>query len=224
MEKVKLTQTVTSAQTGDNAALEALYREYAKPVYFLALKILANKEDAEDITQDVFIHMFQKIADLKTPETFPTWLNRITSNKCTDFLRKRKITLNIADEEIAQTEFFEETDPLLVPEKSLDNAETVKIITDIIDGLPLPQRVCVYYYYYEHLTIAQIAENLATNESTVKNRLALAREKIRKAVERLEEKEGIKLYGVMPLMLTPILRIALQQFQMPQGAMTKILD
>ncbi|MCL2633847.1 MAG: sigma-70 family RNA polymerase sigma factor [Oscillospiraceae bacterium] len=223
MDKIKLTATVMAAQTGDNAALETLYREYAKPVYFLALKILANKEDAEDITQEVFIHMFQKVADLKNPETFPTWLNRMTSNKCTDFLRKRKITLNIDDEEIAQSEFFEESDPLLVPEKSLDNAETVKIITDIIDGLPLPQRLCVYYYYYEHLTIAQIAENLETNESTVKNRLALAREKIRKAIETLEKREGIKLYGVAPLMITPILFKALRNFEMPQGLAESIL-
>ncbi|MCL1822608.1 MAG: sigma-70 family RNA polymerase sigma factor [Oscillospiraceae bacterium] len=223
MDKKKLTEVVKSAQTGDNTALETLYREYTKPVYFLALKILANKEDSEDITQEVFIHMFQKIADLKNPETFPTWLNRITSNKCTDFLRKKRVTLNIEDEEIAQTEFFEESDPLLVPEKALDNAETVKLITDIIDNLPLPQRVCVYYYYYEHLTIAQIAENLGANESTVKNRLALAREKIRKAIESLEKKDGIKLYGVVPLMITPILRIALQQFQMPQGSVNEML-
>jgi RNA polymerase sigma factor (sigma-70 family) len=223
MEKIKLTETVTAAQNGDSAALETLYKEYAKPVYFLALKLLANKEDSEDITQDVFIYVFQKIGELKTPEAFPTWINRITAGKCTDFLRKKKLTFNIEDEEMAQTEFFEEKDPLLVPDKSLDNAETVKIITEIIDNLPLPQRLCVYYYYYENLTIAQIAENLATNENTVKNRLALAREKIRKALEELEEKEGIKLYA-MPLLIAPILRAASQQFQMPQEIMANIFD
>jgi RNA polymerase sigma-70 factor (ECF subfamily) len=197
--------------------------EYAKPVYFLALKILSNKEDAEDITQETFIQMYQKIGDLREPETFPTWLNRIASNKCTDFLRKRRITVDIGDDEIAQSEFIEETDPLLVPKKAFDKAETARIIIEIIDQLPLPQRVCVYYYYYERLTIAQIAENLAVNESTVKNRLALARDKIRKAIEEIEKEDGIKLYA-LPLMISPVLYMALKEFELPQEALNTMFN
>ena len=216
MNKFDLTQTIKSAQAGDNSAHEILYREYVKSVYYLTLKLLKNKEDAEDVTQEVFIYVHQKIGDLKTPEAFTTWLGRITTNKATDFLRKRRNFTVLDTEDIEQSEFFEESDPLLIPDKYVDNAETARMIIEIIDNLPLPQRLCVYYYYYEHLTIAQIAENLETNENTVKTRLSMAREKIRKELERLNDEDGIKLYGVVPLMLTPLLKADLQSFEVPQ--------
>ena len=219
MDKAKLTEIIKAAQTGDNTALETLYREYVKSVYYLSLKLLKNKEDAEDITQEVFIYVYQKIGELQTPEAFTVWLGRITTNKATDFLRKKRrlIEVDVGDEELAESEFFEESDPLLIPEKYVDNAETARMIVDIIDNLPLPQRLCIYYYYYEHLTVAQIAENLETNENTVKTRLSAARAKIRKELERLNEDEGIKLYSFVPLMLTPILKLPLQNFEMPHG-------
>ena len=122
MDNNLLTETIAEAQNGNQSALEALYLEYAKRVYFLALKITRNKEDAEDVTQEVFITVYRKIGDLKEPKTFPAWLNRITANKCTDFLRKKKEPLSIDEQELAGAEFFEEGDPLLIPEKYVDNA------------------------------------------------------------------------------------------------------
>ncbi|MDR2571694.1 MAG: sigma-70 family RNA polymerase sigma factor [Oscillospiraceae bacterium] len=216
MDKAKLTEIIKSAQAGDDSSLETLYREYSKSVYYLSLKLLKNKEDAEDITQEVFIYVYQKIGELQTSEAFTVWLNRITTNKATDFLRKKRILVDIDEEGLSESEFFEESDPLLIPEKYVDNAETAQMIVEIIDTLPLPQRLCIYYYYYEQLTVAQIAENLATNENTVKTRLSVARAKIRKELERLNNEDGLKLYGI-PLLLTPILKMPLQKFEMPHG-------
>ncbi|MDR1674633.1 MAG: sigma-70 family RNA polymerase sigma factor [Oscillospiraceae bacterium] len=213
MDRINLAETVESAQNGDETAIEMLYVKYAKQVYYLALKIMRNSEDAEDITSEVFITVCEKIGELKEPNTFPRWLNRITANKCTDFFRKRG---NVVKEEFMnEEEFTEEPDPLLVPDKAFDSVETAQMIVDIIDTLPDPQRICVYYYYYEQLTIAQIAEILATNENAVKGRLHLARGKIRKELERLNREDGIKLYSAVPLMLTPALKLALQNFEMP---------
>lgn len=224
MDNIKLTETVKAAQAGDKSALTRLYLEYAKTVYFLALKLMKNKEAAEDITQEVFIYVYQKITQLREPEAFRAWLSRITASKCTNALTRNREPLSTDIEEVAETDFLEEADPLLVPERALDNAETARMIVDIIDALPTPQRVCMYYYYYEHLTVMQIAEVLNANESTVKSRLALARDKIRKELERLNKEEGIKLYGVAPLMLAPILDMALREFKMPSDVLTEILD
>lgn len=210
-----LAETIRAACNGDTTAQEKLYLEYAKPVYYLALKLLKNKEEAEDITQDVFIQAFQKLSELQSPEAFPSWLNRIAANKCTDVFRKRMRQTDSNEEALVGLHFSEETDPLLIPEKSFDNAETARMIVEIIDNLPDPQRICVYYYYYEQMTVAQIAENLGTNENTVKTRLSLAREKIRKEIEHLNEKDGIKLYGTVPLMLIPVFKKALEGFEMP---------
>ena len=218
MDKAKLAETVRAAQNGDEKALEALYLEYAKRIYYLALKIMRNKEDAEDITQEVFITVCQKISELKEPEAFGLWLNRITANKCTNAFKKKSRFTEQDISEFDETEFADfltENDPLLIPEKSLDDAETKRMIVEIIDALPDAQRLCVYYYYYEQMTIAQIAEVLEAKENTVKKRLYLARDKIRKELERLDKEEGTKLYTFVPLMLTPILKSSLQNFEMP---------
>ncbi|MCL1806391.1 MAG: sigma-70 family RNA polymerase sigma factor [Oscillospiraceae bacterium] len=215
LEKNKLAEMVAAAQNGEEAAFEALYREYAKQVYYFALKIMRDKEDAEDITQDVFITVCEKISGLQEPKAFGFWINRITANKCTDALRKRGQITASEPEEVEETGFAEETDPVLLPDRSLDNAETSRMIVEIVDALPDEQRLCVYYYYYEQLTIAQVAEYLGANENTVKKRLFLARDKIRKELERLNKEEGTKLYATAPLPLTPILKAPVQTFEMP---------
>ena len=217
------TEVINSIQNGGSDGFEQLYNEYAKSTYFIALKIVGCKESAEEITQDVFLTVYNKISELKDPQAFPLWIKRITTNKCTDFLRKNNpFTSDI--EEIAESEFIEETDPKLIPEKTLDNLATAQIIIEIIDKLPLPQRVCVYYYYYEHLTVKEIAEQLTVKETTVKNRLALARDKIRKELEQLEDDEGLKLYTAFPFILIPLLRRAAENTEVPQSLAAKILE
>jgi RNA polymerase sigma factor (sigma-70 family) len=218
-----LIEIISGVKNGDESAFETLYSEYAKQVYFLALKIVGSRENAEEIAQDVFLYIYQKISELRDPQAFPAWLSKITTSKCTDFLRKNNpFTTEI--EVIAEIEFIEETDRSLIPDKSLDNLETARIIIDIIDKLPLPQKVCVYYYYYENLSVAEIAEQLAVLETTVRNRLALARDKIKKALEELEDKEGLKLYVAFPLILIPLLRKAAENTEVPQGILANITD
>lgn len=218
-----LTDIIKLAQNGDNKAFEQIYIEYAKSTYFIALKLLQNQENAEEVTQDIFVYVYNKISDLKDPQAFPAWLKKITTSKCIDFLRKnRPLTVDI--EEIADSEFIEEHDPKLIPEKSLDNKATAQLIIEIIDNLPIPQKVCVYYYYYEHLSVKEIAVQLEIKETTVKNRLALARDKIRIELEKLEDKEGIKLYSAFPLFLIPLLKSAADNTELPQELLSKMLS
>lgn len=218
-----LTDIIKLAQNGDNKAFEQIYIEYAKSTYFIALKLLQNQENSEEVTQDIFVYVYNKISDLKDPQAFPAWLKKITTSKCIDFLRKnRPLTVDI--EEIADSEFIEEHDPKLIPEKSLDNKATAQLIIEIIDNLPIPQKVCVYYYYYEHLSVKEIAVQLEIKETTVKNRLALARDKIRIELEKLEDKEGIKLYSAFPLFLIPLLKSAADNTELPQELLSKMLS
>ena len=133
-------QAVSAAQKGDNEAFETLYNQHAQAVYFLALKLMKSKSDAEDITQEAFLAAFRNIGALKEPEAFPAWLNRITVNLCTDSLKKANLLTTVTLEEVAETEFIEETDRKLLPESRLDDEETARIITETIDNLPLPQK------------------------------------------------------------------------------------
>jgi RNA polymerase sigma-70 factor (family 1) len=222
MEKIDLTQVIKAVQSGDGLAFETLYNEYSRPTYFLALKLMKNPQDAEEIVQDVFVKAYQKLGDLKEPGTFPSWLNRITVNLCTDVLRRNNVLMVAGGEDITEIEFIEETDRSIIPDKSLDNAETARMIIEIIDKLPLPQRVCIYFYYYEHMSIKEIAEQLAVSEKTVSSRLVLAREKIRKELEQLEEDEGLKLYTIIPFILIPAFKIAMENTEVPVQIYSRI--
>jgi len=198
METAVLIQTISAARSGDKSAFEALYREFSKSVYSLALKIVNNPADAQDITQEVFMLVHEKLSDLKEPAKFLHWLNSITVNKCTDLFRKKSGGFEEL-RDFSELEALEEANPLMSPEAALDNAETTKMIFAVIDALPEAQRVCIYCYYYEHMSVVQIADVLEIKVNTVKRRLYLARRKIRKELERLDKQEGLKLYSKSPI-------------------------
>ena len=224
MDSAKLIETIGAAQKGNRHACAALYNEYAKSVYFIALKLLKNPQYAEDMTSEVFLNAFRRLSDLRHPEAFPQWLNRIVTNKCTEFLTRDNQLLTADIEEVAETGFTEETDRKLIPDKRLEDEETARLITEIIDKLPLPQRVCVYYYYYELLTIKEIAALLTVTESTVKNRLALARAKIETELRKLDKDEGLKLWAAFPFMLIPLLRVAMRNTEVPVAILGRITE
>jgi RNA polymerase sigma-70 factor (ECF subfamily) len=204
MEKKQLIKTVKSAQKHDEAAMRALYNEYAKPIYHLARGLMRNKEDAEDVMQETFIAAFAKLNKLKEPMTFQSWLGRIAANKCTDMLRKRREVVDADIWDIDESVITED-DSLLLPESALDSKETASMITDIIDSLPAAQKMCVYYHYYQDIPVRQIAEIVGANEHTVRSRLNLAKKKIREEVELLNSTQGVKLYSASPSVLTALL-------------------
>lgn len=95
---------------------------------------------------------------------------------------------------------MENLDETLVPEKALDNEETRRMILELVDGLSPEQRMCVLFYYYDEMSVKDIARAMETSEGTVKSRLNYARKAIRAGVEEYERK-GIKLYSVSPIVL-----------------------
>lgn len=97
-------------------------------------------------------------------------------------------------------ESVENLDETLVPEKALDNEETRRMILGLVDDLPPEQRMCVLFYYYDEMSVKDIAAAMDTSEGTVKSRLNYARKAIKAGVEDYERK-GIKLYSASPLVL-----------------------
>jgi len=221
LETEKLIETVKKAQLGDENAKHELYLDANKSIFYLALRMVKNHADAEDITQEVFITVHTKINTLREPAAFYGWVNQITANKCNRFLSKYPGIARLDDD----TDILSIVDdnPMNLPDRAIDDEETRRIVLDVIDSLPESQRVCVMLYYYSQFSIAQIADSLELNENTVKSRLSLARAKIRAALEEKEKKEGIKLWGV-PIALTPILRQAMEELALPEGAEVRIWE
>ena len=217
MQTQQLTDLVTRASQGDNDAMHALYAASYKSVYYFALSLVKNPEDAEDYTQEVFIKVYEKISTLKEPAAYYKWINRITVNQCNEMLRKRKNTglLDTDNDEVFA--HIADDNPNNMPDKAIDDADTRRIIFQIIDNLPESQHVCVMLHYYSEFPISMIAQVTNTNENTVKTRLSLARAKIRSALEHKEQRDGIRLYGV-PLALGAVIQQTLGRLPMPTGS------
>ena len=194
MESKKLKKLVKLAVKRDSGAQQELYLDSYRSVYYLALKMLKNESSAEDIVQETFISAFSNVANLKNPDSWHSWVNTIAANKCRNEIRKKNPML--LDESENEQFFGEETSTGFIPEKALDSRENQKIILNIIDNLPTTQKMCLMLHYYQQFQITQIAQIMECSEGTVKSRLFAAREKIRTEVERIEKRDGVKLYAV----------------------------
>lgn len=190
---------------GNRQAMEELIEEIQDKVYYYCVKTLRNETAAQDAAQDVLMAVFQGLDRLKNPAAFNSWLNRIIIRTCmkTYTREHREITIN----EIGEDHFFENLDDQQIPEKIIDTNENRKIIRDLVDELPPAQRLCILMYYYDELSVKDIAEAIDVPENTVKSRLSYARKAIKAGVDRWIAK-GFTLYSFTPL---PYLRYFLQK-------------
>lgn len=197
----KQTELVKRAQTGDPEAQGQLYEQMYKRVYYLALRLTQQPEDAEDAAQETFLSAFRALPGLSAPAAFEGWLFQITANKARKLLVKRGRTVDLPEDEDGRTllDDLPERDEALIPEAAADSAEHRQIILSIIDALPEAQRECVYLFYYSELSVKQIAETLGCSEGTVKSRLNYARQKIKDGVLATEERDGIRLHVLAPI-------------------------
>jgi len=212
----QLIEVVSMAKHGDKNALQTLYLDTYKSVYYFALSLVRNPQDAEDFTQEVFIKVYEKISDLREPAAFYKWVNQITVNQCNTLFRKYK-RMGILDNSDDYIAHIADDDPDNLPDKAIDDEATRKIIMDVINTLPENQRVCVMLHYYAQFPVRGIATMLEISENTVKTRLSLARAKIRAALEDKEKREGIRLYGV-PIALASILGQVMGQLPISASA------
>lgn len=201
---------VKRAQEGDQTAIAEIYNLTYKSAYGVARQIVANDDDACDILQDSYIAAFTKLDTLKEPEKFYGWFKRIVSNRCYNYIKKKKPDLfsqyTKEDEDGEEIEFeFADENETFAPDNALDYEETKRLLREIIDSLPEEQSLCVLMYYVQDMSIAEIAETLGVSQNTVKSRLNYGRKKIKDGVETLEKK-GTKLYGISGLALIPFLR------------------
>ena len=191
---------VKLAQGGDRAAMDRIITDVQDSVYYTCLSILHNRDAAQDATQDVLYTVFVKLNTLRDPGAYIGWVNRITANVCKLRLSKsgREVFLQSDEDGNDPFAFFEQVDESAVPDKAIDNAETQRMIVELVNRLPDEQRMCVLLFYYDQMKTREIADALNVSEGTVKSRLNYARKSIKEGVKEYE-KQGIKLYGISPI-------------------------
>ena len=187
-------ELVLSAKNGNKKAFDKLYKLTSNDVWFTCVSLLKDEENAKDIMQETYITAFLKLDTLKDEEKFCGWLTAIATNKSKNKL-KGKVEYQIDDEIlIAETE----TDELMLPEEYITKAEKRKVLLQIMeDTLSFNQYQVVLMFYFNELSIAEIAQALEISEGTVKSRLNSSRAKMKTAIEDYENKSGDKLHGVV---------------------------
>lgn len=207
MEQIQ--KLITRVINGDTQAFEEIYQATYRQVYYTAFSFLKNEQNTLDVMQDTYITALTHLQQLENPERIVAWLNQIAVNKCKDFLMK-KIPEPIEENSI-DTELLEENDNFL-PESYVLNAEKRKIILTIMqEELSAVQYQTIILYYFDGMSVPEIAACMECPEGTVKYRLSTARGKIRNGVQDYEDTSGIKLYSSGSVALLTAIFIAESQ-------------
>jgi RNA polymerase sigma factor (sigma-70 family) len=145
----------------DDRAQMRLYRKYVQAMYNTVVRMVANKMDAEDIIQEVFVKVFQKLSEFRGESTLGAWIKRITVNTTLNFIRQRKEIKFMENEEWDRSD-------LLQAEKKIDPEFSMKQVHHAIKKLPDGCRVVLNLYLLEGYQHQEIASILKITESTSK--------------------------------------------------------
>jgi RNA polymerase sigma-70 factor, ECF subfamily len=175
------------ARTGDLGAFEELVRRYRNDVFALALYFVHNREEAWDLSQEVFIKAHRALRHFRGDAAFKTWLLRITANQCKDYFKKRRLaTLPFTGSMEAQLTVATAAQP----EQALEAKELGEAIQRAVDELPIKHRTAFLLREFEGLSYEQMACVMHCNIGTVMSRLHHARKRLQEALIRMGIVEG----------------------------------
>jgi RNA polymerase sigma-70 factor (ECF subfamily) len=175
-------QLVARARSGDERAFRALVSKYERAVFSICLRMVRNRDEATDLSQESFIKVFASLDRYNAEFAFSSWLFKITSNLCIDFLRRRRVpTFGMDDpvdgEKGEMHRQYESTDP--TPEEAFSCGEKMRRLEAGIAALPDHYRIILLLRHQEDLSYEEIADALSIPLGTVKARIHRAREMLK---------------------------------------------
>ena len=165
---------VARSQSGEPSAFEELVRRYRNDVYGLSYHYLRNREEAWDVSQEVFIKAYRSLGRFRGDAGFKTWLLRITANHCKDFFKKRRLKTVSIDAMPTQDFIPAVSDP----RRDLANTELGQAIQSALEGISPKHRLAFVLRELEGMSYKEMAEVMNCSEGTVMSRLHHARKKL----------------------------------------------
>src|SRR3989338_7984914 len=159
------------ASQGDLASFEVIYKATSEFVYNVAFRIVNQREDAEEVTQEVFLIVYQKLKSFRFESSFKTWVYRITANSAINFAKKNGKKTMEYNEQVAGTVQND-------THKEIEREHQGKIVEQLLEAINPEQRACVTLRNMEGLSYQEIAKVLRININTVRSRLKRAKEKL----------------------------------------------
>lgn len=216
-EDEQLIQSVRKLMAGDMDSYYDMYNLSIKYIYKIIYDIVKDYHATEDLVQDTYLTIYNKINTLQDPNKFYAWAGRIATNFTLRYVTNSKRELLTMDsEEGAENFMFDmatQDNEAFIPESILMDKEKQRLIAQIVDGLSVEQKLSVQYFYYEEMSVKDIAEAMNCSTGTVKSRLNYARNAIKSAVIALDENESTRLYSLSAVPLFVIIfRQAVAEF------------
>lgn len=171
---------------------EELFERYSSMVYGLALRILGDREEALDVSQEVFLTIYRKMATFRGESSLKTWIYRIAAHRAANRFRwwnrlRRRGTVSL-EEHIAKSPnselFYNLKSEVRSPEEALLLQEEHEMVERLLHELPLQQRIAVIMRDIEGLSYDEIAESLQVSLGTVKSRIARGREGLKRCITK----------------------------------------
>ena len=182
---------VQQAVKGDQKAYAELMSRYKDSIYFMLLKMVNNRDDAEDLTIEAFGKAFKNLHQYTPDFAFSTWLFKIATNNCIDFIRrKRKYTFSIdksMENDSGQEMQFEIKSPMLDPEEKMIKKQKAALMRDVVEKLKPRYKRLVKLRYFQERSYEEIADELQLPLGTVKAQLFRAREFLYQILKNQEE-------------------------------------
>jgi RNA polymerase sigma-70 factor, ECF subfamily len=179
-------ELIRAAQRGDRSAFDSLVRRYDRSVLRLALHLLGNEQDAQDVHQDAFIKAYRHLSNFRFECSFYTWLYRIVTNLCLDQLRRRKsrredpaTVLDAAGDEMDLMANVEDERATANPSRELERKSQNAAIQEALGELTPRERTVFELKHFQGLKLRTIGDMLSTTEETAKNTLFRATRKLR---------------------------------------------
>jgi RNA polymerase sigma-70 factor (ECF subfamily) len=170
---------IRQALAGDQKAFHKLRLKYYSPIFKLINRMIRNREEVEDLTQEAFIKAFTSLVSFNEEYSFSTWLYKIATNNAIDHVRKRKLQTFSIDKPIESEESdysFELPDTELEPDQELIAAQRKKMLNDAMDSLPAKYRQVILMRHVDEKEYQEIAKTLKLPLGTVKAHIFRARE------------------------------------------------
>ena len=157
---------------GDEKSFEILIKRYLKPIYSFVYRYVGSGEEAEDITQEVFVKMWRNLKRFNKNKSFKTWIFQIAKNTSLDFLKKKKvIPFSDFENEEGENKLIETlVDPGPLPDEIFEIVDIAEKLNAAINQLAPQYRLVLFLRYNDHFTFREIAEILGESIDTIKTR------------------------------------------------------
>ena len=181
MTEVSEKKIIEKVLGGDANAFEELVLKYEKTVYNLALRMVGDRDDASDMTQEAFIKAYGSLSSFRGDSKFSVWIYRIATNVCLDFLRsksrKQQVSLTVSDDDDEDAQ-LDIPDPSSAPEQQLMQKMSMQSVEEGLKTLPDKQRQILVMRELGGMSYAEIGKALSLEEGTVKSRIFRARKRL----------------------------------------------